>query len=317
MPVPGRTSPKNFPRGAKPTSPEKKAKARKFQVMGMGPDQFAVIPQHLQMWGNDTYGDCVSAEEAFAKAAYSLQAGVSELTATDGEVVQWANSHGFLNGAELGEVLDAMHSQGMSIGSVTYKDGEKQLVDYGNPAALKLAIATGPVKIAIDADALPQGAGNESGWFSTDTQRRTNYDHCVGLCGYGSAEYLFGVLGKPLPSELMPNIGGYLLFTWSTIGFVTLGWINACCCEAWVRKPTTEGYSPTPPPGPNPPPTPGPFNWLDLICKYGPLIISEPWATYLRFICGIIDREKISALSREMGGCCHGEEAKEKAEARS
>ena len=35
------------------------------------PAQFAYVPKQLSMWGNDQYGDCVSAEEAFAKACYS------------------------------------------------------------------------------------------------------------------------------------------------------------------------------------------------------------------------------------------------------
>jgi len=314
MPIPGnpkdRIAPKKFPRGARPSSAAAKAAAKKFRVMGAPPDNLAVVPPQLRMWGNDQYGDCVSASEAYAKAHYSVQCGLPELCATDQEVIAWADEHGFLNGAELGEVLDAMTKTGMNIGGTVYTDGPKELVDFRSSAAIKMALVEGPVKIAIDADALPSGAGNSSGWFSTDTTRMTNYDHCVELGAYGSAAFLFGALKVPLPAGLPADTFGYLLFTWSTIGFVTQGWINGCCCEAWLRRPTTNGYTPVPPPPPPPPPPIPSPSWLDMLCLYGPLVVAEPWASVIRFICSIIDREKLDKLMREHHArtCQHGED---------
>jgi hypothetical protein len=41
------------------------------------------------MWNNDTHGDSVTAEEAFAKACHS-----PEIFITDDEVEKWATAHG-------------------------------------------------------------------------------------------------------------------------------------------------------------------------------------------------------------------------------
>ncbi len=246
-------------RGAKPT-PRHKLQAAKPHIIRAFPPEFAVIPSQLDMWGNDQFGDCVTAEECFAKAAWSKMCGLPETFITAAEAVSWARQHGYLNGAILTDVMDTMASNGLTVGSTPYLDGGYTGVDYSNEDALKSAISTGPVKIGIDADGLPSGAGNSSGWFSTDSGVMQNEDHCVALCGYGTVAYLYGQLGLPVPSGLDPALTGYLLYTWKTIGFVTYGWIMGKVAEAWVRNPTTIGQTPTPTPGPTPPgPGPGPL----------------------------------------------------------
>jgi hypothetical protein len=59
------------------------------------------------MWGNDVHGDCVTAEEAFAKACHS-----PEIFIGDQVVIQWATQHGVLEGANLHEVLQWMQTGG-------------------------------------------------------------------------------------------------------------------------------------------------------------------------------------------------------------
>jgi hypothetical protein len=201
-------------------------------------------------------GNCVSAEEAFAKACYQPEIFIDAAT-----VIAWAKAHGFLNGADLTSVLDAMVNDGFAIGSQTYDDGGKLSVDYSNESILQAAIVHGPVKIAIDAGALPSTAGNQQGWHATGGTpgQYPNTDHCVALCGYGPTAWLYQQLGVPLPGGL-PTVG-YLLFTWSSIGFVDHAWIMSTCAEAWVRNPTTVGVPPLPaplPPGPVPPTPPTP-----------------------------------------------------------
>lgn len=254
-------------RGARPSAPHKLAAAFPFIPELAPPPQFAIVPKQLSMWGNDRYGDCVSAEEAFAKACYS-----PEIFIADQVVIQWAGRNGFLNGADLSDVLDAMRENGFSVPPSTYDDGDKQAVDYSNEAVLQAAIALGPVKIAIDADALPSGAGNQQGWVATGQGRYPNTDHCVSLCGYGPAGWLFQQLGIPLPSKLQPTQTGYLLFTWSTIGFVDHAWLMGTCTEAWVRNPTTVilGPGPTPPNPPTPPSPPSP------VSSVGQLVLTQP-----------------------------------------
>ena len=105
-------------RGAFPTPRHKLAAARPHRIIGDTPTKFANVPAKLSMWGNGTYGDCVSAEEAFAKATNS-----PELFMSDVVVIEWARARGFLNGANLTDVMDAMQWTGMPLGSTIYNDG--------------------------------------------------------------------------------------------------------------------------------------------------------------------------------------------------
>lgn len=249
-----------FMRGAIPTPRHKLLEAVPHLVLFAPPPQFAVVPAKLDMWGNDQYGDCVSAEEAFAKATWSTYCGLAETFATAQEVESFANANGFLNGANLTDVMDVMKSKGMSISGTTYKDGGYSGVNYSDETTLQSAVSTGPVKIAIDANALPSGAGNQQGWHATGGSpgQFPNTDHCVAIPGYGPASYLFGLLGVPVPAGFGSGTY-YLLYTWKTIGVVDHAWLMSTCTEAWVRNPTTPGQTPAPAPTPTPtPPTPTP-----------------------------------------------------------
>ncbi len=249
---------KRFMRGARPTPAHKILAARRHLALVAPPSQVAMIPKQLDMWGNDHYGDCVTAEEAFAIAAYSVLCGNPERFVTTSNVIAWARKHGFLDGADLVEVMDAETKDPLvdSAGNKD-KDGPYFAVDYSSETDLQSAISQGPVKIAIDANALPDGAGNNQGWFATGKGRFPNTDHCVSLAGYGPSAWLYQQLGVPLPSGLSGK-SGYLLFTWSTIGFVDHDWLMGTCVESWLRTPTTVGESPAPSPNPTPTPTPNP-----------------------------------------------------------
>lgn len=250
-------APRRLPRGARPSPRLRIIQAERFKAPVRYPAEYAVVPKQLDMWGNDQYGDCVSAEEAFAKACYQPEIFLQAQT-----VIDWARDHGVLDGATLTEVLDAMQADGFQVGPQRYNDGPYRTVDYSSETDLRAAISTGPVKIAIDANALPSGAGNESGWYALGGGRYPNTDHCVSLCGYGDSSYLYNALTLPLPSALKSNPQGYLLYTWSTIGFVDHAWLQGTCEEAWIRQPTTVGV---PPLGPTPPPpTPTPSGKLVL-----------------------------------------------------
>lgn len=251
---------KQFATGLKPTPAHKLLAAPRFKdtanSLVSAPAQFATVPPQLRVWGNDQYGDCVSAEEAAALAAWSVRCTGKEVCATDAEVVSFARKYGYLNGANLDEVMNTMQTHGMVVGGVTYKIGSYSTVNYTNATALQTAIFVGPVNIAIDHAALPSGAGNKQGWYATQGGRYRNTDHCVNLMGYGPAGYLYAQLNVPLPSGLPADTQGYLLFTWGTLGFVTHEWLVSTCTEAWVRNPTTVGMSPVDPPPPPPGPTP-------------------------------------------------------------
>src|ERR1700751_5608048 len=87
-------------RGALPTPRSVLAGVAPFVGKIGAPPQYIVMPKQLSFWGNDVHGDCVTAEEAFAKACYS-----PEIFISDQEVIRWAPSHGVLDGAYLPQVM--------------------------------------------------------------------------------------------------------------------------------------------------------------------------------------------------------------------
>lgn len=234
-------------RGAIPTPIHRILAAAPFRAVE-APVQFAIVPAKLDVWGNSTYGDCVSAEEAFAKACYN-----PEIFIDASVVIAWAKKHGYLNGAMLPDVMNSMQKDGFAVGSQQYNDGPYAGVNFGDETTLQAALAQGPVKIGIDASALPSGAGNASGWYKTGGGNFRNTDHCVALSGYGPAGFLFDQLKVTIPSALSSSSFGYLLYTWATIGFVDHAWLMGTCTEAWLRSPTTMGVPPLPGPKPKPP----------------------------------------------------------------
>lgn len=248
-------------RGAIPTPRHRLAAATPFRIVGPTPDRHLIVPQKLSVWLNDTYGDCVTAEEAFAKAC-------SGIFVSDSEVKRWASQHGVLNGAMLDEVLDWMAASGFSQDGNTYNDGGKVSVDYTNPDAMANALFQGPVKLGVAAGQL--NIGNHNGWFLNGLRRDGNEDHSTAACGYGPVGWLLQQLGGTLPSGYDGNKPGYAFFTWGTIGVMDAQSLVNITGEAWLRVPTTQTVgtnSPTadpvvilPPPGPPTPipPVPGP-----------------------------------------------------------
>src|ERR1700750_510784 len=97
-------------RGAFPTPRSELATAKPYAAKLVGaPPEYLVNPPHISMWGNDVHGDCVTAEEAFAKACYQ-----PEIFISDAEVLSWATGHGVLEGAYINQVLDWMVNDGFS-----------------------------------------------------------------------------------------------------------------------------------------------------------------------------------------------------------
>jgi hypothetical protein len=189
------------------------------------------------MWLNDVDGDCVTAEEAFAKACYN-----PEIFITDATVQTWATANNVLNGAVLIEVLDTMETAGFQQGGNLYNDGNPTSVDWTNAAVLQNAIAQGPVKIGVAADQLENVVPEppKNGWFATGFTEDSNEDHCVSLCGYGPVSWLWSQLNTQTPD---PSIDGttpaYAMFTWSSVGIIDVPSLLAICAEAWLRNPTT------------------------------------------------------------------------------
>jgi hypothetical protein len=222
-------------RGAIPSPRHRLASAMPHRIVGPTPSQFLWLPKQLSMWLNATYGDCVSAEEAFKCACNN-----PEIFITDDTVLAWATANGVLNGADLITVLDLMQTSGFSQGGNLYNDGHPNSVDWTNTTALQNAIAQGPVKIGVAADQLDNVVPDPptSGWFANGFQSDPNEDHCTSLCGFGPTAWLAKQLSvSAVPSGFSST--AYALFTWSSIGIIDFPSLLAITGEAWLRSPNT------------------------------------------------------------------------------
>jgi len=225
-------------RGAIPASRNALAAAAPYTAERVAaPPTYIVIPRQLSFWGNYNYGDCVTAEEAFAKACSS-----PEIFIPEDDAIAWATRHGVLNGAYLTTVMTWMETDGFPDGTVTYDDGSYTSVDWTNAGTLRSAISQGPVKLCIAGDQLDatwQSTDGKSGWFATGYHEDTNYDHCTSLCGYGPISWLAGQLGVHVPAGVDGTQPGYAMFTWDSIGIIDVPSVIAITAEAWLRLPTT------------------------------------------------------------------------------
>jgi hypothetical protein len=201
------------------------------------PPNFITVPAQLSMWGNYQYGDCVTAEEAFAKACNA-----PEIFIPEADAIAWATRHGVLNGAVISQVLQWMQNDGFQEGSLTYDDGPYFSVNWTNAATLQSAISQGPVKIGVAADQLEtawHSTHGATGWFAHGFHADNNEDHCTSLCGYGSIAWLAQQLHVAVPAGVDGSKPGYALFTWSSIGIIDEPSLRAITHEAWLRQPTT------------------------------------------------------------------------------
>jgi peptidoglycan hydrolase-like protein with peptidoglycan-binding domain len=224
-------------RGAIPSHRSMLAAAVPYVAPIGAPPTFMMKPAKISMWGNDVHGDCVTAEEAFAKACHN-----PEIFISDADVVGWATKHGVLEGAYLPEVMTWMQSGGFVEGAVVCDDGPHVAVDWTNAATLQSAISRGPVKIGIAADQIDSAwssTGGTSGWFATGFHADAHEDHCVSLCGYGSMTWLAEQLGVAVPGGVDGSKPGYAMFTWNSIGIIDEPSMTAITHEAWLRQPTT------------------------------------------------------------------------------
>ena len=196
------------PRGARPSPRWKAFVTPQHRARLDIPASFGVVIPQLSCWGNCTYGDCVSAEECFAKASYALTQGAPELFIPENTIVAWASSHGFLNGANLTDVMDAMAADGISVNGVMYKDGPYQSVNFADYATLCSAIYAGPVKLGIAAgqlESVVNSTNDQSGWWAVGLSSDQNEDHSIPALGYGTAAQLAALLNVQVPSGLAPT----------------------------------------------------------------------------------------------------------------
>jgi len=237
---------KPLPRGAIPaTRAELAAAMPHVPDRGIAvPPSFLKWPVQMADWGNYSNGDCVTAEEAFAKATAAPQTFFPDAT-----VIAWAQAHGVLNGASLPAVMSAMQANGFPLGKETFDDGPHKSVDWTNAATLQSAIYSyGPVKIGVGAEAFqsnPNGhvTPGTSGWAMFNYPKNQPEDHCVSICGYGSLAALVGLFREHNVNVNVPNGMPtglcYAIFTWNSIGIVCEQSLLNMTYEAWIRNPVS------------------------------------------------------------------------------
>lgn len=224
-------------RGARPSPRHELAAAMPHIAAANVPPTRLYVPKQLSVWHNDQHGDCVTAEEAFAKACH-----VPEIFITDAEVETWAKAHGVYEGAILINVLHAMQKKGFKQNGSTYDDGSPNSVNWTDANTLRSAIYHGPVKIGVAADQLEttcRAHNFKSGWFASGYAADNNEDHCVSLCGYGTIDWLATQLKATVPHGVDKSLPAYALFTWGSIGIIDVPSMLAITHEAWLRTPTT------------------------------------------------------------------------------
>jgi hypothetical protein len=224
-------------RGAIPSPRFELAAAIPHVPLPTVPPTYLSVPKKISVWHNDNHGDCVTAEEAFAKACHS-----PEIFITDAEVQKWATAHGWYEGANLIDVLKAMQKGGFTQDTHTYDDGAPNSVNWTDAPTLQSAICHGPVKIGIAADqlhAVCQANDFKSGWLATGFKEDSKEDHCVSLCGYGTISWLAQQLKVTVATGVDGTKPGYALFTWGSIGIIDFASLLAITHEAWLRTPTT------------------------------------------------------------------------------
>jgi hypothetical protein len=244
------------------------------------PDYFFVFPALMDNWGNATYPDCVAAEEAMNKAVGGIFVDASV-------VINWASEKGDLNGAELVPVVEQMNQAGFEQDGNTYGDGLPMAINFADAPTMKAAIyqvgtssPAGELKIGMAPDQLPDGAGNNQGWILTGASPDDQEDHCMGCNGFGTVQQFidsinakFG-LNLTVPESVEPNMQGYAVYTWATIGFFDTQTFVNIVGEALIRNPSTtisgtgtptpdvvtvyQSSTPTPPAPIPPPPPPAP-----------------------------------------------------------
>jgi hypothetical protein len=238
---------KRLPRGAIP-SPRYELAAAAPHVPDPSiavPPSFLMWPTEMSSWNNYVYGDCVTAEEAFAKATAAPQTFIPEAT-----VVAWASTHGYLNGATLTAVMTTMQAHGFPFNNKTYDDGPYLAVNWASAAILNSAIYShGPVKIGVGAEDFqsnPHGlvTPGTSGWAMYNYPKNQPEDHCVSLCGYGTTlAELVGLFHQHnVTVHAPPGMPGglcYAMFTWNSIGIIDQHSMLNMTYEAWIRNPVT------------------------------------------------------------------------------
>ena len=253
-----------FLRGARPSKRHKLQAQNAFRFSGtLPPWTINSVPTRPQMDGNDRYGDCTCACLGNVIDVVKRILGVGGGPIPSANVVSWAISHGFQDGAEIIDVLDALATDPMIDGAGNAcLIGPNSGVDYTDTESVYAALAYHyALDLGVDAQPFEDASAGNSPVcvIPVLTQRYANIDHSVPAFDFGTASILatsyaeaYGVsvsLGEVGDGE--PCLG---IETWGTLCIVPVRSFELLAGEAHVIE---KFPAPMPPPSP-PSPTPSP-----------------------------------------------------------
>ena len=246
--VRARGPPPKFARGLKPTPPGVlKAAIRageplmaKLRALPQPPENYdgSGGVRDFTMFGNDIYGNCVTAEEAAAKRVISAKTGAPTVRIPDANVIDYCRKYGGLNGEYLDAVLTKMTKYGLvDDKGIEHKDDPTAVaLDGSKKLIVQLAIYyTGQIKVGVAANQIQNAMSNSYGWVLLNARPDSAEDHCVGYCGYGSLEFCCKTLGVAVPRGADPKRFCLIMFTWATLGIVDWDSVQNITSEWWMR----------------------------------------------------------------------------------
>jgi hypothetical protein len=207
---------------------------------------FFTLCHALSFWLNNQDPDCVTAEACFNIDTATTAEGLPPVVISDEAAYDFARRNGFLNGAALQDVCDAMRTQGITQNGKIYREGPDSAVDWTNYAEVASAIKTseGSLKIAVAANQFEDQI-DETAKFSFLHGFTADHatDHCTGIAGTATADDLLSALNElygtttPLPPGLAPDTPCYLHFTWNQYQILEAASLPQVCDQALIRIP--------------------------------------------------------------------------------
>ena len=164
------------------------ATAHKIDAPVAAPAAFLMWPVRMLMWGQemvlcdqDIYGDCVSTEEAMAKALTASQTFLMWPI----KRAMWGYDDFF---AFAKAITASRQTQEFPEGAARADDGPHLSVDWTDSAMMASTIYShGPVMVGVAADQF-ENMGvtpGQSGWCLHGYPAGLQADHCTSICGYG------------------------------------------------------------------------------------------------------------------------------------
>jgi hypothetical protein len=243
--------------------------AMPFRIKRAAPIQsFTTDGTPFQMDGNDALGDCTCACLGNVLDVVKRVLGYSGGNIPDANVVQWATAHGFQNGADISDVLEALTTDPMIDASGQANTiGPALGVNYNDMPTVYAALAEHyALDLGVDSSLYTQCVGNIGTVAVAPliTRALSNYDHSIpAFADWGTAEFLAAKYSAAynqnvqlgdLPADT-PCIGNE---TWGCPVIVPVVSFQLSTGEAWAPQsyPAPVPAPPTPPTPPGPTPTP-------------------------------------------------------------